>query len=202
MITKLFDFSNEEEKLISKVYDKLFETYDISVIDIENSPYNQFKSEQNDLSPLFIPKICYFVTDKNKAYSFYLFIVNKGGTTSRGARADNQLDTLQILGLKKTDNDFGFISVNKKSLADKVAGIFSHFNINFKDNKGFKDFYVIGNDPYKTMSFLDNRRKDVIKSFPDEDFKLVVKNNIISFGLPKELTVENAEMVSKFLEEI
>lgn len=52
------------------------------------------------------------------------------------------------------------------------------------------------------MSFLDNRRKEVIKSFPDEDFKLVVKNNIISFGLPKELTVENAEMVSKFLEEI
>ncbi|MGH1517400.1 hypothetical protein [Chryseobacterium sp. JK1] len=202
MITKLFDFSNEEEKLISKVYDKLFEMYDISVIDIENSPYNLFKSEQDDLSPLFTPKICYFITDKNKAHSFYLFIVNKGETTFRGARADNQLDILQIWGLKKLEDDFGFISVNKKSLADKVAGIFSHFNVNFKENKDFKDFYVLGSDPYKTMSFLDNRRKDLIKSFPDEDFKLSVKNNIISFGLPKELTVENAEIVSKFLKEI
>ncbi|MFZ4928792.1 hypothetical protein [Chryseobacterium sp. Mn2064] len=202
MITKLFDFSNEEEKLISKVYDKLFEMYDISVIDIENSPYNQFKSEQDDLSPLFTPKICYFITDKNKTYSFYLFIVNKGGTTFRGARADNKLDILQIWGLKMLEDDFGFISVNKKSLADKVAGIFSNFNINFKENRDFKDFYVLGSDPYKTMSFLDNRRKGLIKSFPDEDFKLRVKNNIISFGLPKELTVENAEIVSKFLKEI
>ncbi|GAA5101350.1 hypothetical protein GCM10023210_40960 [Chryseobacterium ginsengisoli] len=199
--TKLFDFSKEEENLIAEVYHQLFEIYDISIINIEDSIYNQFSSDSENPFSLFTPKICYFITDKNKENPFYLFIVNKIEKTIKGGRLPAQLETLQIWGLKKLDEDCGFISVNKKKWADKIAGIFSSFNVNFKD-RDFKDYYVLGSDQFKTMTFLNSKRKETIKSFSDEDFKLEVKNNILSFGLPKELSVDNTLLVSNFLEKI
>jgi hypothetical protein len=198
-VTKLFDFSKEEEKLIFEVYDRLFELYDISVIDIEDSPFQQLKSKETDT--LTTPKIYYYITDKNRANSFYLFITNIIGTTIRGARRTSEYDSLQIWGLKKLDQDFGFISIHKKHLADKIAGIFNSFNINFKDYD-FSDFYVLGSDKYKTMTFLNSARKEIIKSFPDEDFQLEIKNDLLSFRLPKKLSVSNTLMISEFLKEI
>lgn len=201
LVTKLFGFSKEDEKLIFEVYDQLFEMYDISVIDIEDSPYNEFRSgEETNL--LKTPKICYHITNKDKTNVFYLFIVNTIGTSARGARMEDHKDTLEIWGLKKMNDDFGFISINKKNIADKIAGIFSSFNINYKENRDFKDFYVLGSDSYKTLTFLNAKRKEIIKNIPDETFKIEVKNNIISFGLPKILTVNNALIVADFLNKI
>ena len=48
----------------------------------------------------------------------------------------------------------------------------------------------------------NNNRKETIKIFSNEEFKLEVRNAILSFGIPESLTVENAEMISKFLEKI
>lgn len=137
----------------------------------------------------------------NSNNSFYLFIVSKVGINSKGGRLDRKYDTIQLWGLKKLEEDFGYISINKKKLMDKIAGIFNSFSINFKD-PDFKDFYVVGSDSFKTMSFLTQKRKETIKSFSDEGFKLEVRNSILSFGIPDILTVENAEITSKFLNEI
>ncbi|SMC32168.1 hypothetical protein [Chryseobacterium sp. YR221] len=115
LITKLFDFSKEEETLIFKVYDTLFEIYNISVIEIENSPYHQFISDKTDL--LKTPKICYYITNKSNTTSFYLFIINRIGTTFRGARSTDKEDTLEIWGLKKLEEDFEFISIHKKKIS-------------------------------------------------------------------------------------
>lgn len=156
--TKLFDFSKEEENLIAEVYHKLFEIYDISIINIEDSIYDQFSSDSENPFSLFTPKICYFITDKNKENPFYLFIVNKIEKIIKGGRLPAQLETLQIWGLKKLDEDCGFISVNKKKWADKIAGIFSSFNVNFKD-RDFKDYYVLGSDQFKTMTFFKFKKK-------------------------------------------
>lgn len=198
--SKLFDFSKKEESLILEVYEKLFENYDLSVIRIEQSPYNEFKTD--DENPLIAPKIVYCITDRYKKFSFYLFIVNKKGTTVKGARTTSEYDSLQIWGLKKLNDNFGFITINKKKLADKIAGIFSSFSINFNKDLDFKDFYVLGSDQYKTMSFLTLDRKKTIKAFPDDEFQLTVKNNLLSFGLPKDLSVNNALMTANFLKEI
>ncbi|MDN4012733.1 hypothetical protein QX233_09695 [Chryseobacterium gambrini] len=198
-VKKLFDFSKEEENLIFEVYDNLFEIYDIAVIEIKDSPFHEFNSAEE--IPLFTPKIGYFITDENKQNSFYLFIVSKIGTTVKGAYTTTSYDSLQIWGMKKLSSDFEFISVNRKKWADKIAGIFSSFTVNFKD-RDFKDFYVLGSDPLKTQSFLNSERKEIIKAFSDEDFKLEIKNDLLSFALPKELSVQNALMVSKFLKEI
>lgn len=199
-IDRLFGFSKEEEKLIIEIYDQLFNIYSISVMNIEDSPYNQPKSNIPNL--LKIPKICYYITNEDQTNSFYLFIVNMTGTSSKGIHTADRKDSLEIWGLKRLDDDFGFISINKKTLADKIAGIFNGFNVNFKENMDFKDFHVIGSDPQKTMAFLGTRRKEIIQSFPDEDFKLEIKNDILEFGLPKTLTINNALIVSKFLNEI
>lgn len=198
-VTRFFDFTEEDEKLITEVYDQLSESYHVSVVDIKESPYEQFSS--HDMYPLFIPQICYLVKDRNKNNSFYLFIVSKVGMTSRGGLLGRKYDTLQLWGLKNLDENFGYISLNKKKLMDKVAGIFSSFNVNFTDRE-FKDFYVVGNDQFKIMNFLNPKRKETIKNFPNEDFKLEVRNTILSFGIPDILTIENAEIISKFLEEI
>ena len=197
---KLFDFSKGEEELILEVYEKLFENYDLSIINIEDSPYNEFKTD--DEIPLINPKICYYITDKYKKFSFYLFIVSKIGTTVKGARALSEYDSLQVWGLKKLNEDFGFITINKKKLADKIAGIFSSFNINFQKDSDLRDFYILGSDKYKTISFLTSNRKKIIKEIPDEDFQLTVKNYLLSFGLPKELSVKNALIIASFLKEI
>jgi hypothetical protein len=198
---KLFDFSKEEENLIFEVYDKLFELYDISVVDSKDSLYNTFNSDTENPFSLFIPKICYFITDKHKANSFYLYIISKIERTIKGGRQPAQLETLQMWGLRKLEEDFDYISINKKKWADKIAGIFSSFNINFKD-RDFRDFYVLGSNTFKTKAFLTTKRKEIIKSFPNENFKLEIKNTALSFGLPEILTVENAILISKFLEEI
>ncbi|WP_294263753.1 hypothetical protein [uncultured Chryseobacterium sp.] len=197
--TKLFDFSKEQEQLIFKMYDKLFGIYDISVIAVEKSPFHNFNSgEENSL---FSPKICYFITDKNKENPFYLFIVSKIGTTARGARTKASYDSLQIWGMKILDEDYGFISVNKKKWADKIAGIFTQFNINFSDRE-FNNFYVLASDRFKKDAFLNESRKETIRAFPDEDFKLEIRNNILNFGLPKNLTVDNALHVAEFLKKL
>lgn len=198
-VKKLFDFSKEEENLIFEVYDNLFEIYDIAVIEIKDSPFHEFNSAEE--IPLFTPKIGYFITDENKQNSFYLFIVSKIGTTVKGAYTKTSYDSLQIWGMKKLSGDFGFISVSRKKWADEIARIFSSFTVNFKD-RDFKDFYVLGSDPLKTQSFLNSERKEIIKAFSDEDFKLEIKNDLLSFALPKELSVQNALLVAKFLEEI
>ncbi len=197
---KLFDFSKKEEELILEIYESLFENYDLSVMNIEDSPYNDFKT--NDEIPLITPKICYFITDRYRNFSFYLFIVSKKGTTAKGARTTSEYDSLQIWGIKKLNEGFSFITINKKKLADKIAGIFSSFNINFNNDSDFKDFYVLGSDQYKTMSFLTPDRKKTIKEFPDDEFQLTVKNNLLSFGLPKELSINNALMTAAFLKKI
>ena len=198
---KLFDFSKEEEQLIFEIYDRLFWLYNISVVHIEDSLYSKFSSDIQNPFSLFIPKICYFITDKDQKHSFYLFVVSKIQKTWKGGKTPVEYDTLQLWGLKDITEDFGYISVHKKKLIDKVAGIFNRFSINFND-RDFKDFYVLGSDKFKTMTFLTSKRKEIIQSFPDEDFELEVKNNILSFGLPKELSTDDALIVSKFLHEI
>ncbi|WP_185288611.1 hypothetical protein [Chryseobacterium lactis] len=202
LVTKLFGFSKEDEKLICEVYDQLFELYAISVIDIPDSPYKEFSSGSDQVNLLKTPKICYYITNKDKTNTFYLFIMNIVGTSIRGARMTDKEDTLEIWGLKKLDDNYGYISINKKNLADKIAGIFSSFNINYKENKDFKDFYVLGSDPYKTMTFLNAHRKEIIKTIPDADFKIEIKNDLLSFGLPKKLSVDNAFIIADFLENI
>ncbi|WP_126650984.1 hypothetical protein [Chryseobacterium aureum] len=198
-VTRFFDFTEEDEKLITEVYDQLSDSYDIAVIDIEDSPYEQFSS--HDLYPVFIPKICYLIQDRNKDNTFYLYIVSKVGMTSRGGRLGRKYDTVQLWGLKNLNEDFGYLSVNKKNLMDKVAGIFSSFTVNFKDRE-FKDFHVVGNNRFKIMNFLNQKRKETIQKFPNKDFKLEVRNTILSFGIPDILTPESAEIISRFLEEI
>lgn len=200
-ITKLFNFSKEEEKLIIEIYDELSKIYSISVIDIENSPYHQFCFD--NANHLKTPKICYFITNRDKTNTFYLFIintiVNTIGPSSTGTRATDKYDSLEIWGLKKLDDDFGFISIARKNIADKIAGIFSSSDNNFKD---FKNYSFQGSDAYKTLAFLNTKRKEIIKAFPDKDFRLDIKNNILEFGLPKTLNANNALIVSKFLNEI
>lgn len=198
-ITRFFDFTEEDEKLITSVYDRLSESYSVSVVDIKDSPYETFSS--HDMYPLFISQICYLVQREDQNSTFYLFIVSKVGINSKGGRLERKYDTLQLWGLKNLEDDFGYISINKKKLMDKVAGIFSSFTINFTDRE-FNDFYVVGNDKFKIMNFLTPKRKETVKKFPNEDFKLEVRNSILSFGIPESLTVENAEMISKFLEKI
>lgn len=199
-VTKLFDFSKKDEELIFEIDERLSAIYDISMIDIEDSPYSQFKSQ--DIDFLQEPKLCYKITTKSKTSTFYLFIVNLIGTTAKGARTTDKYDTLEIWGLKEMNEDFGFISINRKRVADKIAGIFSNFNISSKENKDFKDFYVLGSDSHKTMTFLNPERKEIIKSLSDEDFKIEIKNNITGLRTSKALSLENVLIVSKFLEEI
>lgn len=199
-VTKLFNFSKEDEKLIFETYDRLSEKFTVSVVEIEDSPYPQFKS--SDINFLQEPKLCYHIMDNNMTNIFYILFVNTIGTTAKGTRTTDEYDTLEVWGLKKMNEDFGFISINKKKMADKIAGIFSRFNINFKESKDFKDFYVLGSDPYKTMAFLNPHRKEAVKSITDGDFKLEVKNNIVGLSIQKALSLENALMISKFLQEI
>ncbi|WP_294303539.1 hypothetical protein [uncultured Chryseobacterium sp.] len=193
---KLFEFSKEQEQLIFGIYDRLFGIYDLSVVAVEDSPFQAFDSGEGN--SLFSPKICYFITDKNKENPFYLFIVSKIGTTVKGVRTTALYDSLQIWGMKLLNENYGFIAINRKKWADRIAGIFNRFNINFRDRE-FNDFYVLGSDRLKTMAFLNETRKELIKAFPDDDFKLEIKNNILNFGLPKNLTADNALQVAEFL---
>jgi hypothetical protein len=196
---KLFDFSREQEQLIFEIYDRLSGIYDLSVVAVEDSPFQIF--DYGFENPLFSPKICYFITDRNKENPFYLFIVSKIGTTVKGARTRASYDSLQIWGMKILDKDYGFISVSKKKWTDRIAGVFNRYHVNFRD-KEFNDFYVLGNDRFKTMAFLNKSRKELIKSFQEEDFRLEIKNNILNFGLPKNLTTDNALYVAEFLKRI
>ncbi|WP_164975808.1 hypothetical protein [Chryseobacterium sp. CH25] len=52
------------------------------------------------------------------------------------------------------------------------------------------------------MKFLNPKRKETIKSISDDHFKIEVKNSIAGLRIPKALNIDNALMVSKFLEEI
>lgn len=199
-ITKLFDFSKENEELIFNIYDQLSAVYKINMIDIEDSPYDKFKSQNIDF--LEEPKLCYKVTTQSAPNTFYLFIVNLVGTSLRGARMTDKYDSLEIWGIKEMSEDFGFISINRKSMADRIAGIFSNFNINYKQNKDFKDFYVLGSDSYKTIRFLNPERKEAIRSISSQNFKLEVKNNIAGLRILNALNIESPFIISKFLEKI
>ncbi|SDR07425.1 hypothetical protein SAMN05421664_3411 [Chryseobacterium soldanellicola] len=149
-------------------------------------------------NPDFIPQICYLVDSENN--SFYLYIVIRTIHYNRKYSARTQ-EFLEVWGIKELDENFEYISINKKKWTDKIAGIFSSFNINIKDDD-FKDFYVLGSDQFKTKNFLSPKRKETIKLFPDKDFKLEIKNNILSFGLSKKLSLARALQISKFLKDI
>ncbi|GEN74739.1 hypothetical protein [Chryseobacterium hagamense] len=196
---KLFSFSREQEQLIFEIYDRLSGIYDLSVVAIEDSPFQRFNSGAEN--SLFSPEICYFITDQNKENPFYLFIVSKIGTTAKGARTTAIYDSLQIWGMKILNEDYGFISVSKKKWTDRIAGVFTRYNINFK-NREFNDYYVLGIDRFKTMAFLKESRQELIKAFPNENFRLEIKNNILNFGLPENINVDNALNVAEFLKQV
>lgn len=197
--SKLFDFSREQEELIFEIYDRLFGMYDLSVVAVEDSLFQVFHSGKEN--SLFNPKICYFITDKNKENPFYLFIVSKIGTTAKGARTTAFYDSLQIWGMKRMGEDYGFISVSKKKWTDRIAGMFNRFKVNFKDG-AFSGFYILGSNRSGTRTFLNERRRQIIKSFPDKDFRLEIKNNILKFGIPETLTVDRALYTAEFLKRI
>ncbi|WP_250255542.1 hypothetical protein [Chryseobacterium sp. Marseille-Q3244] len=72
-VTKLFDFSKEDEELIFEIHKQLSAAYNISMADIENSPYSKFQSQE--INFLQEPKLCYKITAKNKTSTFYLFML-------------------------------------------------------------------------------------------------------------------------------
>ncbi|MFP3595174.1 hypothetical protein [Chryseobacterium sp. SIMBA_029] len=197
----LFDFSKEQEKLIFEVYDRLFQTYSISVAEIEKSPYSKIKAENEN--QLLTPKICYYITHKDKTNSFYLYITNKIWVTARGDVSSNKYDTLQIWGIKELHENLEYISIKRKKTMDCIAGIFNKFSIDFTEDKDFnKNFYVLGTDENKTRGFLTSHRRQAIQSFPDENFQFEIKNEILIFGIAKELSVNSALAVTDFLEKI
>jgi hypothetical protein len=197
----LFDFSKEQEKLIFEVYDRLFQAYSISVVEIEDSPYSKIKAENEN--QLLTPKICYYITHRDKTNSFYLYITNKIWVTARGGLSSNKYDTLQIWGIKELDEDVEYISIKRKKTVDFIAGIFNKFSIDFTEDKNFnKNFYVLGTNENKTKSFLTSHRRQAIQSFTYENFQLEIKNKILLFGIPKELSVNNALAAADFLEKI
>lgn len=199
--TRLFDFSKSQEKLISELYHSLFNLYDISIIQIEDSPYNELQSAEGP--QLLTPKICYYITDINKTNSFYLYITNKIWVTPKGAISSDSNDTLQIWGIKKLDENLEYISISRKKTIDMIAGIFNKFRISFSDDQDFnKNFYVLGTHEKKTRNFLNSHRRQTIQSFPEENFKIEIKNNILIFGIPKELSVSNAIASADFLQKI
>ena len=196
---KLFNFSKAQEQLIFEVYDRLFERYDLSVTAVEDSPFQRWTSgEENSL---FTPEICYIITDRKKKNTFYLFIVSKAGTTVKGARTITRYDSLQGWGMKLLDGDYGFISVNRKKWQDRIAGIFSRCHLDFKDSR-LNDFYILGSDRSKTLAFLSETRKEMITAFQDQDFTLQVRNNILNFGFPENLSVDRALRAAAFLKGI
>ncbi|MGU3375612.1 hypothetical protein [Chryseobacterium sp. M5A1_1a] len=94
---KLFDFSKEEEELITNIYDQLYKIYSISVIDIKDSPYDLFIS--GDANPFKNPKICYRIMNEDKTKTFYLFIVRMMGLSTKGVYTttdNNRYDSLEI----------------------------------------------------------------------------------------------------------
>ncbi|SEW12224.1 hypothetical protein SAMN05421841_1149 [Chryseobacterium wanjuense] len=197
---KLFRFSEEQKKQIFKLYDKLCEFYKVSVIDIKDSPLFQFKPIVENKK--FVPEICYLIESEGGSV-FYLYIVTRLITYHK-KYGNTEIEVLEIWGLKELDENYENISIYKKTFADHIVGFFNIFDIHTKDDSEFdKKFCILGKNKNKTLQFLNSkRRKELIKKFPDEDFKLEVKNNILSFGLQKELTNSRALQISKFLKEM
>ncbi|MCU7613811.1 hypothetical protein N0B16_05110 [Chryseobacterium sp. GMJ5] len=195
---KLFRFTEEQKVQIFKVYDRLCEIYKISIIDVKDTPLSRFKPivENQD----FIPHISYLV--QSESSSFYLYIItrivrynSKYGSTSK--------EYLKVWGLKELGEDFGDIVIRKETFSDKITEIFKNFDIDFKNDRDFsKTFYVLCKNETETKKFLNKSTRQLLKSFPDKDFQLEVKNNVLSFGLPKKLSLPRLLQISEFLNEI
>ncbi|EJL70467.1 hypothetical protein [Chryseobacterium populi] len=196
---KLFRFTETQKEQIFKIYDKLCEKYNVSVIDIKDSPLFRFQPIVENEN--FTPEICYVIENKNQS-SFYLYIVIRTikHTQKHGSHIE---EILEIWGMKKLDESYGDLTIRKETFADKIANVFGNFDISFKDDKKFNDtFSILTGNESRARLFLNPSRRQLIKSFVDEDFELELKSNILSFGLPKKLTVKRALMISKFLEKI
>ena len=195
---KLFTFSEEQKKQVFKVYDRLCEIYNVSVVDIKDSPLFEFKPIVENYN--FTPQICYLVKSENS--SFYLYIITRI-VHYKGKHGGRTEEFLEVWGLKELNENFGDILVRKETFSDKITELFKSFDIDFDDDLQFsKTFYVLVENEAKTRTFLNQPRRQLLKSFPDKDFQLEVKNNILSFGLPKKLSLSRVLQISKFLKDI
>ncbi|GAA4166398.1 hypothetical protein GCM10022217_40120 [Chryseobacterium ginsenosidimutans] len=195
---KLFTFSEEQKKQVFKVYDRLCKIYNVSVIDIKDSPLFLFKPLVENQN--FVPQICYLIKSENN--SFYLYIIIRI-VHYKGKYSDKTEEFLEVWGIKKLDEDFGDILIRKENFSNKITELFKTFDIDFNDDPQFsKTFYVLGENEAQARIFLSQSRRRLLKSFPDKDFQLEVKNNILSFGLPKKLSIPRVLEISKFLKDI
>ena len=60
----------------------------------------------------------------------------------------------------------------------------------FSKGHDFEDFYILESDKFKTMTILNAKRKELIRSISDKYFKLELKNNILSFGLREKFSCQ------------
>jgi hypothetical protein len=195
---KLFTFTEEQKKQVFKVYDRLCEIYNASVIDIKDSPLFQFKPIVENYN--FTPQICYLVKSENS--SFYLYIVIRIVHYKRKHNVKTE-EFLEVWGIKELDENFGDILIRKETFSDKITELFKSFDIDFDEDPQFsKTFYVLGENEIEIRTFLTQSRRQLLGSFPDKDFQLEIKNNILSFGLPKKLSIPRVLQISKFLKDI
>jgi hypothetical protein len=89
--------------------------------------------------------------------------------------------------------NYGHILIRKETFGDKFSELFSHVELDFKEDKAFsKRFYVLANEKDKAIRLLNKKFRESILKAEEEDALIEVAENIILIGNKKTVNASDA----------
>lgn len=100
---------------------------------------------------------------------------------------------IQCWGTILLNEDFGHIQIRPETFLDKAKELIHHIELDISNDKAFSDkFFVLTNDPDKTLLQLNPTFRQLIKDIRSKEFSIEIIGNQLIIGNEKELNIADA----------
>jgi hypothetical protein len=188
ILVDMFDpYLQDEESLLNETISEIKKVYDIEPVDLPRftpARFELLKYYTNILNRKTVR-----IAGSNTYISFveveFPVDSNKYGTI---LRKDFQFYMFTFLS-----GSFGHILIRKETFEDKICELFSHIELDFKEDKPFsKRFYVLANEKEKAIRLLNKKFREAILKVGEEDVLIEVAEDKVLITNKKTVEVRSA----------
>jgi hypothetical protein len=134
----------------------------------------------------------YFLSLLNMNYSF------KGGKTPQNSQEEC---VYEVIGLTELRKDYGRVLIRPETIADKIAEIFEHVELDFNTDKEFsRKYYVLSNNESKFRMQVTTPFLNCIAKF--DNLEIEINGTILIVRTRKPFSYEITKLIADFISEI
>lgn|ERR1035437_9303430 len=137
---------------------------------------------------------------KKNENSSYLLLLNLHYTFKgiRVPQSETNISEYELIGLVQLKKSYGKVLIRPETIEDKINDLFSHIDIDFDFDKKFSNRYCVEAD--NETQFRLNISKQFIETTGEiKGLEIEIDDHILIVRLRKQYTLENGEIIAKFV---